>query len=164
MRSPVIQPEGGVGQTKSAIGRFLTRKMVGWTEDVPELWHINVATRTSSLLLLFELRCEHGSGTRHIVRCHPAVLECIRVLDGTHPLDSAHMPELVLVPTTSLLREAAFEPREPMSPDAAVVRLSDLWTGSIRREGDIAPACDSRGACNSGDCEHQVHYRVQVQQ
>jgi len=103
---------------------------MGWTEDVPELWQTNVATRVSSMLLFFELRREHDSGTRHIERCHPAGLECIRVLDGMHPLDGAHMPGpvlvlvLVLVHKASFLREAAFEPREPIRPGAVLVRLN----------------------------------------
>ena len=120
---PVIQTEGGreFGSNKvSESSKKKRKKKVGWTEDVPELWRISIARRPSSLLLFIGLRREYGSSTRCIERCHPAVLQCIRVLDGMHPLDGAHLPELVLVaiPAASPLREAAFEPRDPIRPGA----------------------------------------------
>ena len=124
---PVIQQEGGRGfglnkVSESSRKKKKRKKKVEWTEDVPEFWQINIARRPSSLLLFIGLRREHGSRTRCIERCHPAVLECIRVLDGMHPLDGAHLPELVLVivPAASPPREAAFEPRDPIRPGAAL--------------------------------------------
>ena len=77
-------------------------------------------------------------------------------------MDAAHVPELVLVAAILLLREAAPEPREPVRQRAST-RVGGVWPG-IRREGDEAPARDGRGAGYRGDCEHQVHDWVQVQQ
>ena len=114
------------------------------------------------------MRREHGGRTRQLERRHPPVLECVRVLDGMHPLDAAHSPELVLVLVLAapapLLREAALEPREAIRPGAALVRLGGIRAGAKAREGDVTPACDGRGACDRGDCEDQVHDWVQVQQ